>query len=714
MKVIAFFIFTMQFSIAQIPTFNWAKKVGNTNFDESLSIAVDNAGNVYTTGYYQGTVDFDPGAAIVSLTAGGSQSGFILKLDAVGNFVWVKDISGSFIVSPQCIKLDASGNIYTTGAFNGIVDFNPGAATNTLSSPTSEIFILKLDANGNYIWAKSMDGTTGNAGYAIDIDASGNVFTTGSFKNTTDFDPNAGTATLTAAGLQDVFISKLDVNGNYVWAKKVGGTGDDYGRAIAIDASGTVYTTGQFMSNVDFDPSASTSTLGSFGNDDAFILSLSNSGNFVWAKQLGGVGNENSFGIAIDGLSNIYTTGSFSSGSCDFDPGIGTYTLSASSTGIYVSKLNASGTFIWAKQLGNGGTGRGIAVDNANDVYITGHFIGTGDFNPGVGIANFTAVGNYDVFISKLDATGNYSWTKQIGGSDIDYGFSIAVDASLNVCTTGDFIGTADFNLGATAFTLTAAGSSSYDGYIYKLGQCSPPSTPSNTTALANQKICANNATTLSAVGSGTINWFASPTSTTVLFSGSNYTTGVLSAGVYTYYAEAITCTNSSMRTAITVTVNSLPTVGISTSNSLICVGQTASLTANGALAYLWNTTSTNTVLSISPVSTTNYTVIGTDINGCKNSSSITQSVSLCTALENRNVENVILIYPNPTKGNIIITGINETAKIIIFNAIGELLRTLEISSKNTEVDFSNYTNGIYLIKVISSNNQKAYKLIKQ
>ena len=136
----------------------------------------------------------------------------------------------------------------------------------------------------NYAWAKSMGGTIFDVGRGIAVDTAGNVYTTGGFQETVDFDPGIGIVNLTSAGGYDIFISKLDVLGNLVWTKNLGGTSDDYGQSIAVDYSGNVYTTGYFSGTVDFDPGAGIFNLTSVGSIDIFVSKLDASGNFVWAK----------------------------------------------------------------------------------------------------------------------------------------------------------------------------------------------------------------------------------------------------------------------------------------------------------------------------------------------------------------------------------------------------------------------------------------------
>lgn len=779
------FILLTNLSINAQVTFDWARKMGGTSSDYAGSIAVDASGNVYTSGGFQGTVDFDPGPGTFTLASLGSNDMFISKFDASGNFVWAKRIGGTLSDFASSITLDGSGNVYTTGYFQGTVDFDPGPGTFTLVSAGSfDVFINKLDASGNFVWAKRIGDTSSDIGNSITVDASGNVYTTGFFNGTVDFDPSLSTFTLVSAGSSDIFISKLDATGNFVWAKRIGGTSSDSGSSITVDASGNVYTTGIFQATVDFDPGAGTFNLVSAGADDIFISKLDINGDFVWAKKMGGSSIDIVSSIAKDASGNIYTTGYFE-GTVDFDSGPSTFTLtSAGAEDYFISKLDINGDFVWAKKMGgtsydNGGS---VAIDGSGDVYTTGAFNGTVDFDPGIGTFTLASAGSNDIFVSKLDGAGNFIWAKTMGGSGGDEAYSITIDASYNIYIAGTFQATVDFDPGAGNFSLSSAGS--VDVFIHKMSQCVSPLAPTNTTPSSNQTLCENNTTILSATSTGTVNWYATPTSTTVLTSGTSYTTSALAAGTYTYYAEASTCTVSATRTAITVTVNSLPTISVNsgsicsgssftinptgantytisggsaivspttnisynvtgtslqgcvssntaissvtvnplptisaiTNNTLLCTGQTASLTANGALTYLWNTSATTSVIAVSPTVTTNYTVTGTDANGCSNSVVLTQSVSLCTGIDSQIVtpNSQMVLYPNPSNGIFTISGIEQNISISIYNAIGELVKSIQLTDSTTNLDLSEYSNGIYFIKIKNNNGEVIQKIIKQ
>ena len=522
--------------------YSWAGSMGGTSADRGYSVAVDSSGNVYTTGFFNDTVDFDLGVGTANLTSAGSTDIFISKIDSSGAYVWAKKIGGTSNDEVYSIAVDASGNVYTTGYFTGTADFDPGAGTaNLTSTGSSDIFISKLDSSGAYVWAVKIGSAFGDQGNSIAVDTSGNVYTTGFFGSTADFDPGAGTANLTPVGSGDTFISKLDSSGAYVWAKQIGSTSNDQGNSIAVDTSGNVYTTGYFNGTGDFDPDAGTANLTS-SDDDIFVSKLDSSGAYVWARKMGGISSDYGNSIAVDSSGNVYTTGFFID-TADFDPGAGTANLTpAGSAEIFISKLDSSGANVRAKQFGNTGNDRAfsIAVDTSDNVYTTGFFEGTVDFDPNAGIVDVISNGGKDIFISKLDSSGLYVWVKQLGGISDEFGYSVAVDASNNVYTEGYFEGTADFDPGAGTANLTSAGST--DIFVLKLISVSAPtiSTISASSQTPNTATLTGNITATGGVSS-TIRGFdigldTSYTMTDITESGS------YSTGTYTLNAVDLSC----------------------------------------------------------------------------------------------------------------------------------------------------------------------------
>jgi uncharacterized repeat protein (TIGR01451 family) len=397
---------------------------------------------------------------------------FITTLSYSQAYQWAKGIGGTLGDQGSDIAVDASNNVYTAGLFWQTADFDPGSGVvNLTSAGNRDVFVTKMNAGGNLIWAKRMGGVGSDLANAMALDPNGNVYTTGQYIGTADFDPGPGVFNLTPVGNVDIFISKLDNNGNFVWAKRIGSTANDFSYGIAADAGGNVYIAGNLTGSYDFDPGPGVFNLTSAGGDDAFILKLDVNGNFVWAINLGDVSSDNGGPIALDAAGNVYVTGIYA-GSVDFDPGPGiTYLNSAGSVDCYMCKYSPAGNLIWAKSLG--GTladgGKSISTDNTGNVYITGSFKGTADFDPDYfNTYNLTSSGYNEAFIGKYNNAGDLIWVKSISGPTGDeFAQAITTDPSGNVFTNGYYGTTCDFDPGAGTYNLTPVGG--WDGFTVVL-----------------------------------------------------------------------------------------------------------------------------------------------------------------------------------------------------------------------------------------------------
>jgi hypothetical protein len=416
-----------------------------------------------------------PGTA--NLTSNGQLDVYIQKMDTAGDFLWARSFGGSSSDQGYSIFVDDRDNVFATGSFQGTVDFDPGPGTvNLTSSGFDDVFILKMDANGNFLWVRSFGNNENGISYSIAVDQSGNVLTTGYFRGTVDFDPGPGTANLTANINDDVFVHKLDSLGNFIWARAFGSTGQDGSRSVSVDALGNVYTSGSFQGTVDFDPGPGTSNLTSIGGRDAFVHKMDPQGNLLWVSSFGGTSSTSALSTAIDHSGNVITTGSFA-GTADFDPGPGTANLSttgATDSDAFVQKMDSIGNYIWARSfIGiDAMEGHSINVDSSNNIYTTGYFRQTADFDPGVNTSNLTSNGSYDAFLQKMDSSGQFAWAVSFGSSGFDQAYSSGLDYAGNVYTAGYFIGTADFDPGTGINNLTSAGSN--DAFLQKLSQCFP------------------------------------------------------------------------------------------------------------------------------------------------------------------------------------------------------------------------------------------------
>jgi len=260
--------------------------------------------------------------------------------------------------------------------------------TYLFTSLLSLLSLFSVAQNASLDWVRTSGGSGNDHLWDMTTDPDGNIYSIGKFADTVDFNPDSiAVFNLISSGGDDVFIQKLDSNGNFIWAKSFGGTDDDIGQSIAADQFGNLYTTGWFSGDADFDPGTSTLMLKSNGNSDAFVQKIDSQGNLIWARSFGGVETDRSVEIELDQNFNVYTTGYFDS-LVDFNPNAGTFNIkSKGDKDMFLQKLDSSGNFIWARSTGGleDVIGRSLFYDGGEHLYIAGYFEGQVDFNPNAG-----------------------------------------------------------------------------------------------------------------------------------------------------------------------------------------------------------------------------------------------------------------------------------------------------------------------------------------
>jgi PKD repeat protein len=295
---------------------------------------------------------------------------------------------------------DGSGNLYVAGCFQGTVNFAAdwGGTDTKTSAGGNDIFITKINASGNYVWTRSIGAGGDDGAYAICTDETGNVYVAGYFEGTVNFAADWGeTETKVSAGSVDIFVTKIDVGGNYRWTHRMGGTAADLANAICADGSGNVYLAGYFQGTVNFaDDWAGSETKASAGDTDIFIAKIGSDGSYFWTHRMGGTGSDVANAVCADGTGNVYVAGSFE-GSVNFADD-------------------------WA------------------------------------GSETKASAGDTDVFITKIDASGNHQWTHRMGAADSDVAHALCADGSGNVYMAGSFEGSVNFasDWGATETKVSA------------------------------------------------------------------------------------------------------------------------------------------------------------------------------------------------------------------------------------------------------------------
>ncbi len=390
------------------------------------------------------------------------------------SFNWVKGMGGSYADYCRAVTVDGKGNIYATGYFQSdTADFNRGGSGGKLikmgASATGDVFLAKYDAGGNFLWTKRMGGTGYDFGLSLAVDGSDNVYIAGYFSGAPDFNPGGNGGMLNSAGGYDGFLAKYDKDGHFLWAKNMGGAGYDYSNGVAVDGSDNVYVTGYMgilvSDSVNFNPNGSGGMVKLVGGSDVFLAKYDKDGNYLWAKGMGGSGDDTGVDVAVDDSNNVYVAGHFASGKADFNIGGSSVVLTnAGKQDVFLAKYDKDGSYLWAKNMGGSSDDycSGIAIDGSGNLYMTGYFkSATANFNPaGSGGGTLTNAGKTNVFLAKYDATGNYLWAENMGGSSNDYGQNLAVDGRGNVHITGYFTSdTAEFDPKSSGGTLIRVGS---------------------------------------------------------------------------------------------------------------------------------------------------------------------------------------------------------------------------------------------------------------
>ena len=438
-------------------------------------VTTDSSGNIYVTGWFQSTVNFDPGLGVADLTATatgtGNNSIFVAKYTPQGALVWADRMGGTGDAKGYSLAVDSSGNVYTTGYFTGTAQFDPNNAGDASGELTSaggkNAFVCMVNSSGNFGWAYS---TTQSGGSSYD-DEGRNILVDGSVVVVAGIYTNGinlGSSAYVSG--TNVFVMDLSsggtLDGGYGLGSYTGGNDEPCGIALS-PSGGDLYITGVYQGTVYFDDPP-TIFVTAVGSEDVFLADYNlASSAFAWAENIGGSGYNEPHGIAVDSSGNIYTAGYLGGAAAN------------SSGTIYVSKTSSSGSNDWTDQL-SGGTGNGCGSDidvvPGGNIDVGGYFSGTVTFNPVFkpsGSATLTSVGSTDGFVAQFSPSEGCQWVVSAGGAyEDDEVHGISADSVGDVYATGFFEGTVSI-LG-NSFSAQGNSSSAQNAFLIKLG---PPGT---------------------------------------------------------------------------------------------------------------------------------------------------------------------------------------------------------------------------------------------
>jgi gliding motility-associated-like protein len=656
--------------------YQWAYNFGLANQDNVVyDIDLDLAGNVYITGFFQGTnIDFDPSASTALLSSNGFFDVYVAKYSPSGQYQFAFSV-GSFNADvARGITIDNNNNIYIIGDFNGTnIDFDPSTNSNLLSSNSSaDVFVAKYTSTGQYVWAFSAGATGTELGWDIDV-SSNSVYITGSFSGTSDFNPSAVVDNLASVGDNDIFVGKYSSNGEYQCAFSIGSSGDDSGLGIQVVDNENFYLAGKFLgTGIDFAPSASTFILNSNGSSDAFLAkyfwppAILPSGILIGDTICVGLNAQLTF-TSITGVSpftivysdgvNSFTQSNIMSGvpfNVQINPSTTTlYTVVSIQDALRCSAPNLSpgiSATIVVESVAGIQTNNDTTICFGDSVQLVATGAQTYSWTPAASLSNpsipnpvATPLVFTQYIVTGVTAGGcNASDTVNVSVYQrpnivISNDTSICKNSSVQLTVTGGIVylwsPSASLNNPASATPIaTPLLGTTYSVLITDLNSCQhidsvridilPDPVFSINTPV---DICLNESVQLLASGGNSYNWQPSQG-----LSGQNIPNPLATPSTTTTYSVTITentCNQSALLSTV-ITVHPLPQISVSKSNDIDCTNSQSQLNAVGAVQYFW---SPATFLSdprianpvATPNLTTSFTVIGSSTAGCSDTATI-------------------------------------------------------------------------------------------
>ena len=436
-------------------------------------------------------------APIVPLTNLGSNDGFVVKYDSAGTPLWVRKVSGTGEDRSISVSVDSSGNVVVVGRYssNPVTIFAADGATmfTTLANTGGyDAFVVKYNSAGTPQWVRIIGGTGDQDTLSISIDLTGNIIVLGYYWSPVNIYNTDGTTftTLANAGSSDAFVVKYDSSGTPLWARRIGGTGGDYGNSVSTDSSGNIVVAGVYDSSplTIFAANGSTAfTLTNAGSQDVFVVKYDSAGTPQWARRMGGTGaNDQATSVSTDSSGNIVVCGSYNSNPLTIFAANGATAFTLTNSGgldAFVVKYDSDGTPQWARRMGGTGdndTANSVSTDSSGNIVLIGQYASS-PLNifaaNGATAFTLTNAGILDVFVVKYDSDGTPQWARRLGGTSNEFGYSVSTDSSGNIVLIGRYTSsslTIYLANGSTEFaTLTNSGSG--DAFVVKYDSAGTP-----------------------------------------------------------------------------------------------------------------------------------------------------------------------------------------------------------------------------------------------
>ena len=664
----------------------WARQYGLSSmpFPQTpiKDVITDANGNIFIYGYFQENATF----GTTTLTSAGATDLFISKLDPAGNVLWAKKFgnSGYDLGYNGALGIDNNGNVILGVRFQ--VSITVGT-TNYSSAGAEDIVIIKFDTDGNILWSNKFGGGGKDENQGVTVDALGNSYFTGNFAGTVTF----GSTTLTATGTSDIYILKLSPSGTVLWAKKMNGSGADFGAGIEITDDGALYVTGSFMGTLTFGGFSVTSVTPS--NVGVVLSKLDSNGNVLWVESLGSTLDIYPVALAVKPDGNIVLNGTYT--------GSSTAGSSVGSFDVFFAEYDATGTSIWIKGFGSAGGDLSycLAIGPNNAIYGGGKFNGTIQFDS----YTFTSTNFNKGFLVCLSdcipttsslteaACESYTLNNQTYTSSGTYTQIIANAAGCDSTITLNLtINQPTMN----SISVTECGSHVLNGQTYT-------SSGTYSQTLTNSVACDSIITLNLTINQPTTNTITTTACGSYVLNSQTYT----SSGIYSQLlANSVGC-DSTITLNLTIdNVDNAVSVNSITLTSNQTGGTYQWIDCNNGSAQIVGATAQ----SFTATENGSYAVIVT-ANGCTETSD-------CFVINSVGIESLELdswsVHPNPTNGVFTITTIQPLKDDVVevYSAIGQLVYKNVHSGNEIIIQLDEQPSGVYLLKL---NKQQHLRILK-
>ena len=697
-------------SAAQGPV--WLRDGGSSNFIEyALDVDVDEQGYIYVGGEYADSAFLWDSVYF----ANGSNDMFMAKFDPHGNIEFVETFGSADLDRVEAVDVGPDGSFYATGY--GKVTFNrPPAQGDPDGRHARDIIIVRTDNNGNRIWGLALDGDIKSEGSDIVGNSQGECYLSSWMETTTYF----ATDTVVGNGGEDGMICKFGQGGDLIWARVMGGTGNDQFRSLGIDRDENIVAGGYFQG------SASTGgpTLNAIDGEDACLVKYDSSGSVIWARRFGGTNNEQITAVRCAPDGSIYFVGNYydniSIGSFNF--------TSVNSQDIFYGKADANGNVVWAKTAGGNSLDfvEAIEVDERENLYFGGfyfdQFLIEGQTHQATGFAD-------DLFYTKFDSAGNLIMFETTHYFDTRAVFGVAVDKQENMIVCGNYIDRLEFG-NDTVYSVNQT----MDLWIGKHATLPPNVIVEEVTGPGGQ--CVDSALNIQYRVEGYFeenNVFVGELSSPTGSFASPYVVGGANSSVDGTIFGAVpllapngngyrtrivsthpVVTSNNNGTDLTINGQLSPPLIIS-DDTVVCNGSSVLPTIPGGYAsQLWSTGATTPFANITTPGP--YWVMAVDNNGCQQTFSFT--VDECVSNDPASI-GAILVYPNPGSGLFKLKVNSELTGrwvIDVFDLNGRTVWKADREEFATEwqeeIDLSDLTDGIYFLRTSVEDQQWTKKLI--